>query len=349
MIYLIRKPSGQRYNSISSYLPVWFVLSAVIFLHSSINPTYITSIYWEWWQYVLRFLPLIVVLYLGYSIVKAVNIEMIKAYEADYKYTAKYRRKYIEEHHTEILNNEAQIYKDFNRNVANWRMRLILFLCLAGDSQDEDRLITYYREPILLLKLAQLHYSRNHVQGHKVAESSAKEIELPSTFDINRIERDIQSYYFDQEVLKEYVYLISTRFTNQDQQEELQELVRIYAIDTGLTVEQQNRIETKRKWRERQSEEQWKEIEDNWKLASQERRLKAEDYMDRMRAKLTQQRANENNSQLLDELDNMRIEYNRRKLELGKDASLSDIERKEQLRILQRTYIAQIDDFGDRL
>jgi len=347
--FLMVEPLEERLTIVSQYLPAWFILSLIIFLHSVFNPLIFTNIHWHWLEYVLRLLPLGAVVFIGYYIVKAVNIEMLKAHEADHKYTAEYRRNYIKEYYQELLDKESEIYRNYNRNIARWRIHLLRYFCHISNIPTKERLMKYYREPVLLHKLAQLHYSPQHQLSTEVLKTSDTEIELPSTFDINRFESDIQIHYFNQDVLKEYVYLLSTRFTNLDQQKQLQELIEVYAIDTGLTVEQQNRIETKRKWKQRQYEEKWKEVEEGLELASQERKLKAEDYMDRVRAKLTQQRASENNAQLLDELDNMRIEYNRRKMEIGHDASLSDVERKEQLRILQRAYISQIDDFGDRL
>lgn len=349
LAYLARMNLERRYNTISGDLIGWFVVTAIIFVHSSLNPIYLTHFSWDWWQYLLRLLPLIAVFYIVYDIIKIVNIELIKAYEADHKYSAEYRRNYLQSHHGELLSNESELFNTFNKFTSRWRLMFIHYACRVDQEAEEVRLIAYYREPILLLKLAQIHYAENQQSDTELSHVPLTSIEIPSTFDIVRIEKDIQLFYFDQELLKEYVYVLSTRFLGESHQDQLQEIISTYAIDTGLTIEQQNRIDTKVKWRQRQSEEQWKEAEENWEIASQERKIKTDDHMGRMRSKLLQKRASENNTQLLDELDKMRIEYNRRKSEIGHDSSLTKVELKEQLRILQQTYIAQIDDFGSRL
>ena len=334
--------------------------------------------------------PLAVGFLMMVTISRSLTLEFHKVYEYTDLQNDEYRLSRLETISSEYLGSEDQLLSECRLRCSSLRLFLMLLFWneIGVDRWKlKNRLLDYYREPILLLKMAKHKYKEfaqndrrtSMVALHNRGEGGA--IQVPNTFDLQQIERDLLKYRLDQHALTAYVEVLLLRFKSAQQRKSIDELFKY--LDLVVTYnekvyaareskEKLNLLaldtEVKRKQYERQIAELDAEINAarHTELVSQpEQKSEDELFEERkksmfkeialssevqeMKERIKRKREERLRMEKLDEFTRMldAQAVTKAKIDLRRD--ISPTQRKELMRQAEAMFINQVDDFGKGL
>lgn len=320
-------------------------------------------------------LPFLTASYICVQLGKSLTFEVYKAYETAIVRNDQYRSQYIASNYPAILSREAATMVQCDRDTRPARISFLTDGWRGKERLDEDVLLQYYREPLLLLKLAKVHYGATAAFGGYPLMTDSQHSgppSIPDTFDIVRIEQDLLRYRFDQPLISVYFVDLFTRFRAKSYRKKLRELMEIhdFAIQFQGNIykfrkeegrarsiaDLENTLEaeelTTKIYKERKKREEFQSpIESSpdearlQDLTETEKQLRHEyrikDIEDRIKGDYDKGKRR----RFSKELDEMIASHTQQKLDIENNPHLTPDLKQESLRLLERDFIKQLDEF----